>query len=197
MKLSARSAGTQNPAVAKKIAPVEKRTDEPHDTGRDRGSCGLEALVASRARRHRAPTHEPKADRRDRGADQPGRQAMQHLGEDDEVKCRSERIDQGGARERGDAAGDEEALVPDPVGERAAGNEADDGREATDRQYQADIRFRPVQAGEVECYEGAEARLHVRDEEIGPVKSQPAARRNRLAQGSAGLSVFCGGLAER
>jgi hypothetical protein len=174
----------------------EFRSDESHEAGRDGGSGSLESLVATRPQGHGASPDEAEADRRNGGPDQSRGEAVEDLGEDEEVEDRRERINEGGASERDDPASDQQLLAGHRVGERATGNKADDGRETADRQEQPDILFRPVEAGKIEGHERAEAGLHVGDEKIRPVESVPAACGDRFAQRPARFPVFRSRLAE-
>ena len=196
MKLKAMSAGTQKPAVAKKIAPIENSAPIVHEAGRDGGSGSLESLVATRPQGHGASPDEAEADRRNGGPDQSRGEAVEDLGEDEEVEDRRERINEGGASERDDPASDQQPLAGHRVGERAAGNKADDGRETADRQEQPNILFRPVEAGESKATNKPKLVCTSEMKKFVQSSPVPAACGDRFAQRSARFPVSRGRLAE-
>ncbi len=110
----------------------------------------------------------------DRRRDDSRRRAVQDLCEDHEQVGGMQREDQGGDRDHDHAGRDQRPLPRDRIGQYAARDQRHSTGNPADRQHQPDRFLRPVEIGKVEGNEGAEALLHVRDEEIHPIQAAPA-----------------------
>ena len=152
-------------------------------------AAGRVAVVAAGAHRHGAAANEAETDGADRRGDDARRRTLQNLREKHRDEIRLQREEQRGRAGHENAERRQAPFPGDRVGKRAAGNLADHAGNSACRQRHADTCLRPARLRQIEGDEGAEAGLHVGDEEIHPVEAAPALRRRRHVQRAPRLAI--------
>ncbi|MHC2369380.1 hypothetical protein ACVIQT_004028 [Bradyrhizobium diazoefficiens] len=176
--IASRNVTRKNRAARQQIA------GRAHHGGGNAIAEGGKPRVAAEPLADRERTDEAEADRGDRRAQHAARRRMQRRGGHDHGEDRHGGIGERAAADGRDGKGGDQPLGFCRVDDRPARHLPDQGDDAANRQHEADLALRPFLRRQIDRDEGAEAGLHVGEEEDEPVEAaQAPARRCRKTCG--------------